>query len=224
MGLYLYCIVGTSQPDPVAVQGVDGAGVRALDVAGLRTWVSSLAAPPGASLERAREHNSVVEGAMTHATPLPVRFGQFFESESEMRDVLEEGRDRLARALERVADAAELGVRVLGPESPAPDPPDRTTGRAYLEGLARREETLEQSRRQGARVAAELHAFLGPLVRAQVVRPGGTSGLVAISHLVARHDTGAYRDQLHTFTDRYPDLRFVVSGPWPPYGFADDAD
>lgn len=221
MGLYLYCVVGRSHPDP-AVKGVDGAPVRALDIAGLRTWVSPLPAPLSASLDRVREHNAVVEAAMTHATPLPMRYGQFFESEAEMQDVLEERRDGLAQSLERVRDAVELGVRVLAPERPEPEPPDRTTGRAYLEGLARREETLDRSRRRGARVAAELRAFLGPLVRAQVVRPGGASGLIAISHLVARHDTGAYRDQLHTFTDRYPDLRFVVSGPWPPYGFADD--
>lgn len=223
MGLYLYCVVDTTHPGPGGVKGIDGRSVRALDVAGLRTWVSSLPAPPSASLDRVREHNSVVEAAMEHATPLPMRFGQFFESESEMRDVLEERRDRLERSLDRVRDAAELGVRVLAPEREAPEVPDRTTGRAYLEGLARREETLDRSRRRGAQVAAELHAFLGPLVRAQAVRPGGDSGLVAISHLVARHDTGAYREQVHTFTDRYPELRFVVSGPWPPYGFADDA-
>lgn len=81
---------------------------------------------------------------------------------------------------------------------------------------------MEKTRVRGAEIAAELKLFLGPLVRDHHVRPGGAEGIVAISHLVARHDTGAYSGRVHTFTERRSDLRFVTSGPWPPYGFADD--
>lgn len=91
-----------------------------------------------------------------------------------------------------------------------------------MEGLALREETLKQARLRGAEIAVELRSFLGPLVRDHAVRPGGTDGLVAIAHLVPRHDTGAYNRQVHTFTERHPELRFVTSGPWPPYGFVHD--
>jgi hypothetical protein len=72
-------------------------------------------------------------------------------------------------------------------------------------------------------VAADLRSFLGDRIRDQKVRPGGGEGLVAIAHLVARHDTGGYSDAIGTFSDRHPDLSFVTSGPWPPYGFVDDA-
>lgn len=224
MGLYLYCVAPPDHPEPAAVAGIDGAPVHALDTAALRTWVSPFDAPPTASLEHVRAHNAVVEAATEVSTPLPMRFGQWFESEAELRAVLEERNERLTRGLERVRGAVEFGVRVLDPGATEEErAPDRSSGRAYMEGLARREEVAEASRRRGAQVAAALRTSLGELVRDQRVRPGGRDGLVAIVHLVARHDTGGYSTAVDTFAHRQPDLRFVRSGPWPPYGFAEDA-
>jgi hypothetical protein len=222
MGLYLYVVGAADHPDPQAVEGIEGAPVRALDIAGFRTWVATLAAAPGASLERVRAHNAVVEASSDLRTPLPMRFGQWYADEGELRDALYSRRATLESSLERVRGALEFGVRVMDPERRDPVRPDRSSGRAYLEGLARREETLQRARLRGAEVAAELLSFLGPLVRAHSVRPGGTDGLVAIAHLVGRHDTRTYQDRVHTFTDRRPELRFVTSGPWPPYGFVQD--
>lgn len=233
MGLYLYCVGEADHPEPRETRGIEGSEVRAVDTSGLRAWVSTLPAAPSASLERVRSHNAVVEASTKERTALPMRFGQWFSSEAELHEAIAARRERLERSLARVRGALEFGVRVLDPDTPAPDPsdpvvrsaappPDRSSGKAYLESLAQREEGLEKSRVRGAEIAAELRAFLGPLVRDHHVRPGGSDGIVAISHLVARHDTGAYSSRVHTFTDRRSDLRFVTSGPWPPYGFADD--
>lgn len=233
MGLYLYCVGDADHPEPGDMVGIEGSAVYAVDTAGLRAWVSNLPAAPSASLDRVRSHNAVVESSSEERTALPMRFGQWFSSETELHEAIAARRVRLERSLERVRGALEFGVRVLDPERSAMDPSDpvagptdrpadRSSGKAYLESLARREEGVEKSRLRGAEIAAELRSFLGPLVRDHRVRPGGREGIVAISHLVARHDTGAYAHRVHTFTDRRSELRFVTSGPWPPYGFADD--
>lgn len=221
MGLYLYCVGEPAHPKPGALHGIDGAPVRSLTTAGLRAWVSDMDAAPAASLERVRAHNQVVETSARDATPLPMRFGQWFGSTAELTAALADRQPGLGQALDRVRGAMEFGVRVLDPSRTGEAVPDRSSGKAYLEGLARREEEAEQSRRRGAQVAAELRSFLGPAVRDQQVRPGGVGTLVVIAHLVARHDTGTYRTRLRTFSLRWADLRFVFSGPWPPYGFTD---
>lgn len=233
MGVYLYCVGEADHPEPRDTVGIEGSAVWALDTGGLRAWVSTLPAAPSASLDRVRSHNAVVEASSEERTALPMRFGQWFASEVELHEVIAARRQRLESSLERVRDALEFGVRVLEPDRPDPDPSDpaagsapppadRSSGKAYLESLAQREEGMEKTRVRGAKIAAELRRFLGPLVREHHVRPGGGEGIVAISHLVARHDTGAYSGRVHTFTERRSDLRFVTSGPWPPYGFADD--
>lgn len=223
-GLYLYCVGGPEHPEPTELEGIDGIAVRSLETPGLRVWVSAMESAPAATLDRVRMHNAVVEASTARDTPLPMRFGQWFASETELEAAMAERGPRLERALDRVRDALEFGVRVMDPaRRPDPTPPDRSSGTAYLEGLARRGEVAEQSRRLGAEVAAELRSFLGPVVRAQSVRGGGEGALVTIAHLVARHDTGTYGTRLRTFSTRRPDVRLVLSGPWPPYGFIDDA-
>jgi hypothetical protein len=220
MGLYLYCLGHPSHPPPASIQGLDGAAVRAEPVAGFSAWISDMDRAPGASLERVRTHNDVVSAATETATPLPLRFGQWFASHQELSRSLEERRHRLAEDLERVQNALEFGVRVLDPHH-QPAVPARTTGTAYLEGLARQARSDEADRSRGQDVAAELGAWLGPLVRDQRVRLVGGGTLAATAHLVDRHDIGSYNARVRSFPPRRPELRFLLTGPWPPYGFVE---
>jgi hypothetical protein len=62
---------------------------------------------------------------------------------------------------------------------------------------------------------------LGAWVREERVEEARTPhGIVTISHLVARRDFGEYRGQAQQLRTRYPEMRFLVSGPWMPYSFA----
>lgn len=222
MGVYLYCVGSPELPEPRDIEGVEAAAVRALEAAGFRVWVSDMSRPASASMERVQAHNGVIEASADRVTALPMRFGQWFESETALRSALAERRTDLSRSLERVRGALEFGVRVVDPSRAQSAAPDRSSGRAYLEGLARREREAEGARARGRRLAAELAAFLDPLVREQRVREGGVESFVAIAHLVERHDTGTYRRRLEEFATGNERLRFVFTGPWPPYGFVDD--
>ena len=222
MGLYLYCIGAPDHPAPVDVAGIGGAPVEGLSADPFSAWVSTLDRAPSPSLEGAREHNAVVERACLVETALPLRFGQWFADRGALTSVLEERSEILVAGLRRVAGAMEMGIRVLDPAH-AHAPPDRSSGKAYLEGIARRETHTREARERGAAVANELGEWLGSLVRERRDRPLGTAaGLVAIACLVARHDTRSYNGRVREFPARHPDLRFLFSGPWPPYGFVDD--
>lgn len=220
MGLYLYCLGEPDHPRPEDVVGLEGAAVRDVEAGGFSAWVSELERMPAPSLDRIRVHNAVVEAAAGVATPLPLRFGQWFETADDLDASLRDRGEALHAALARVSGALELGVRVLDPAH-APDELDRASGTAYLEALARRSRVEEEGRRRGEEVAAELKEWLGPLVRDERVRSLGAGSLVSIAHLVDRHEIGKYRLHMDQFPPRHPELRFVLSGPWPPYGFAE---
>jgi hypothetical protein len=220
MGIYVYCLGTEAHPDPAALQGVEGAAVRGERVAGLGAWVSDMTRAPTPSLDAVRAHNAVVEAATETATPLPFRFGQWFESRDAFVRSIEERRERLGESLHRIGDALEFGVRVIDPEHQTA-PPDRTSGTAYLEALAMRGRQDEADRERGRAVAAALRARLGPLVRDERVRLVGAGTLASIAHLVARHDTGEYERNIRGFPSERPELRFLFTGPWPPYGFVE---
>lgn len=222
MGLYLYCLGAHDHPEPRDTAGLEGAPVAPLRAADLLAWVSELSAAPAASLARIREHNHVVERACAERTALPVRFGQWFPDAAALGQELDARRAALAERLAAVDGALEMGVRVIDPARSA-ELPDRSSGRAYLEALAQRESAARAERERGAAIARELAAWIGPLVRDTRVRLLGTAaGLVAVAHLVDRHDIGGYAARAREFAPRHGDLRFLFSGPWPPYGFADD--
>lgn len=220
MGVYLYCVGRADHPAPDAVEGLGRSVVRAVEVAGLSAWVSQLEKAPAASIEHARVHNQVIEAATSNATPLPLRFGQWFESHDALERSVAERKDLLEQGLKRVHGRLEFGVRILDPGYVA-EVPDRESGKAYLEGLARRERRSEESRERGIAVARELTTWLGDLASDSSVRPLGREGVASIAYLVDRHNTGKYQRRIRQFPDRRPELRFVFTGPWPPYGFTE---
>lgn len=218
MGVYAYCIGQPRHPEPPPTDGLEGAPVRAERVDEFTVLLSDLQHPPTPSLASIRLHNAVVEAATAQETPLPFRFGQWFDSVDELRESLRDRRQPLDRQLRHVAGALEYGIRILDPGH-VPGIADRSSGTAYLETLARRDRDHELDRQRGRHVAAKLRSWLGPLVRDERVRPVGGETLAAIAHLVSRHDTGNYERRVREFPPERPELRFHFTGPWPPYGF-----
>jgi hypothetical protein len=220
MGLYAYAIGRPSYPAPDAVVGIGGSPVEAAPLEGFSVWLSRLPAAPGPSLDRVRAHNAVVEAACAKETPLPLRFGQWFESADALARSLAERREVLDGGLHRVAGALEYGVRIVDPTFEE-EPPERSTGKAYLESLARRARMGQSALSRGRDAAAALQSWLGPLAREARVSSAGGSTLAVVALLVARHDTRSYGERIKRFPPRRPELEFVFTGPWPPYGFVE---
>jgi hypothetical protein len=221
VGVYAYCLGQAGHPEPPPLQGVEQAPVVAARIDDFVVWISELEKMPTPDLAAIRRHNAVVEAATEQETPLPFRFGQWFASRHELRDSLHDRHDQLTRQLRQVHGALEYGVRIL---DPAHQPPaaDRSSGTAYLEALALRARQDQLDDERGREIAAALRAALGPLVRDHRVRTVGGGTIATIAHLVDRHDTGTYDVRVREFGTGWPELRFLFTGPWPPYGFMDE--
>jgi Gas vesicle synthesis protein GvpL/GvpF len=152
---------------------------------------------------------------MAHGPVLPLRFGTQLEREERLVAVLNERRDELLRALERVRGHVELGLRVFPVRGANPDfDTGGRSGREYL--LAR---VGEQRRADEA--ARHLHAPLAELAHASVVRerPAPPALLVA-AYLVDAREVTDFFARAAELDDRHEELDAVVTGPWPPYNFA----
>lgn len=238
--LHPYCVLAGNEAPETSLRGLEGARVVPLSIGSLTVWVSELASLPERSLESLRAHDAVIRAAGERgSTPLPVRFGSWADAEG-LTARLREREEDLRNALERVAGAEEYGIRIFDgsrdfgqapPEGEGPNEGDSPSGPGtrYIQTLARRRAERSKRMERAGRLAAELRGSLGALVRDErVEQPEGPApsggkrlgpGLMAVSHLVARDDAGAYATALDAFRTDHPGLRVVCTGPWAPYSF-----
>lgn len=194
-------------------------------------WISRSSSRPEATLERIRAHNDVVVAAGADAiTPIPVRFGQWAVDEQTLVGRVMRQRAAHEAALSLIAGCDEYGIRAADPTGRLAAPMAEATavtrhvdgpGAEYLRKRAQEIAGRESLPPEGDRLAALLASTLGESVRETRLEPLATDhGLFSATHLVARHDSSGYQDRLSAFRADHPELKFLVSGPWPPYTFA----
>jgi hypothetical protein len=215
-------VVPAARPVPASLSGIDHAPVFASSTARLSAWVSRHEIRPEPGLERIRAHDHVVHAAISTAvTPVPVRFGQWL-AEDALDQHLTEHAARYLDCLERVAGALEFGIRVLDPQRSARllPRPLAASGRAYMAALREEYQANEPNESQRNALRDRIAQRFAALTRAtQFEKPQVASGMISVVHLVEHAHHDAYRAQIHQLRAELPHLRFLASGPWPPYSF-----
>jgi hypothetical protein len=240
MGTYLYCIHAEPVGVPASLVGIDGASVRAVEVSSidgspLEAWVSDVdALPVTVSVERMKAHDAVCAAALAaHETPLPIRFGQAFSSDSDAKAAIASKAGQLARRLRRVSGCVELRVVVrpaVATESSAAGANVATDenaweadrpGTAFLRRIARqgRADLAREVSCEEARHALRTNAqnFIVDQQPCEAAR-----GVSYFALLVRRSDVDAIREIAGRVLSSQASQTLVM-GPFAPYSFAGDA-
>jgi hypothetical protein len=237
---YVYCLGDEVMPEMVeGARGLGGAPLSLIERGGLAAVVSAFESERvGVTPENALTHNRVNASLLAGSTPLPFRFGTLV-TEARLLDFIESRGAALREALERVRGAVEMSVKIIwdleavrreaagaggaaakaGGEAAAAE----GSGTAFL--LAKRRELLggERLKERAEALAGWFGGRLSDLAReARVtVNPEGAL-VVRAAHLVGRGLVEEYRARVHLLgEERAGSLRFLTSGPWPPYSFGD---
>jgi hypothetical protein len=201
----------------------DNPGPPLPDVAPLRTIpVDGLAAgcAPAVETEASPEtlwrHEEVVEALMADRDLLPARYGTRLEDETAVVRAVEDRRDELTVALDRVRGAVEVSVRVATLGAPPDSVAQREAGSGaeYLRERARAEVSSE-------RAADTVHEPLSALSRASVVGRPRPPELFRAAYLVERAVLGTFAATVARLQDASPGFSILCTGPWPPYSFAE---
>jgi hypothetical protein len=258
---YVYAVVDARADVSDAPPGIEGSRVDVHvdgDVAALVSAVDgSVYAGPevearSADLEwlgpRARAHDAVVTWASDRGAVVPLPMFSMFRDRAGVAAMLRERRAGLVKALDRVRDRQEYGVRLfridealtsqLGSLSPRIAELERTAaaaspGQRYLLNRKLEGERTEEMRRVGNEIAQRAYdtlarqavaATLDPLPRRTLEGMAGTAVLNA-SVLVARDATQAFSRALTRLVEEHEaqGFRFEFTGPWPPYHFVQEA-
>jgi hypothetical protein len=226
MKLYVYCVMEGVDALKHSLAGISGAPVRLLNLEAFSLLVSDF---PDDVVPITRDnvfaHATVVRSVLDRVTPLPLRFGTLV-SEPQLKSFVASRSKALQARLELVRGCVEMSVKILWnrPLNEGPSPSDAAEdkpGTAFL--AAKRREILGSEARvaEATRTATWLQDQVGEVVKEARISTNSTQKLlVAAAHLVDRDSVEHYRAKLKQARAEKPELHFLVSGPWPPYSFA----
>ena len=236
---YVYAILRREARIPPELTGLEDAPLSMVSWRELAAAVSPIEraaiAPAPASLLR---HELVVEALCQAGPALPVRFGAILAGQDAVIDALARQSTTLLADLERVGDKVELGLTILWgteyeQEKAQSEPPQWTKPRSdgntgpgarYLQDrLAHyQRETAQNSKVQA--LIANLERALRPSTLEQVYRRPATERIAArAAYLVHPHQINMFQQAVDELRQAQPDLRWLISGPWPPYSFVTGA-
>jgi gas vesicle protein GvpL/GvpF len=189
--------------------------------------------------ERALAHEAVVEHFAGAEAVLPMKLFTLFASEERALAHVLESRERIERTMERVAGCSEWGVRILLDEirarealaAEAREESGEPSGTAFL---LRKKKEQEASRDLAGRLRTEADAVFAELaesateaVRREPAAPPEAGGrlLLDAAFLVPRQDGTDFEAAVERCSVRIAPrgCEVILSGPWPPYHFAEAA-
>ncbi|HEY2962961.1 MAG TPA: GvpL/GvpF family gas vesicle protein [Pyrinomonadaceae bacterium] len=225
MKVYIYCLTEGTDALPNSLRGIAGAAVRWIDTGCFSSVVSDFAGEAVlVNRENALAHAAVVQSVFKQTTPLPFRFGTLV-TEPKLNSYLTARRETLQRKLEQVRGCVEMSVKIVWnrnwtDESLHKDVQEKP-GTAFLHEKRRQLMGSEARAAEARRIAVWLEDKTGEMVREKRIDTNPTEKLLlAAAYLVERGAVEQYRVRLKEAREEKPELHFLVSGPWPPYSFA----
>jgi len=185
----------------------------------------------------ARAHHRVIDTLAHQVQLVPLRLATVYSEDGNVEAMLAEHGPRLRAALHRTASRAEWGVKAYADEPAstpaAAAPADRRkaapgSGAAYLR--RRRDELAasQQGRQEALASAQQVHAALARIAADARLHPPqspeltGTKAAMMLNaaYLIDDQHSASFRQAVDDLRNRLP-LRLELTGPWPPYSFAD---
>jgi len=235
---YLYAIVQTPQKAAALLTEVGpGLGEQPLRLVVHNALAAVISDYPTTAQKQLRTptedelgwHERVIEGFMHQLPTLPIRYGATLPNEAKVKQLLATREIDFGADLTYVTGRVEMGLRVLW------DPPvieedvvatgaPPTSGRRYLQQQLQKYKQEQALRIHGEALAQVLNRALQPLVFEHQARILLTERLLLSGvYLVDRRFVEAFQAQVAMLEQAYPELAFLVTGPWPAYHFVQNS-
>jgi hypothetical protein len=226
MKLYVYCLAEGVDQLNKTLRGVSGEPVRIAKFEDLSALVS-VARTDAFKVTRknALAHHEVVRSITEQTTPLPARFGTLVTVQ-QLSNYVSTHRQAIQAKLAHVRGGVEMNVRMIGTitDTTAESKNEIVSGPGTAFLLEKRKEILrgEAGTAEKQQFSAWLREKLGDLIKEEKISivPSRSVVLVRADHLIERGDVQEYRTKMASAVEERPEVRCMVSGPWPPYSFA----
>lgn len=116
---------------------------------------------------------------------------------------------------------SEPGPEAISEPGPEHAPTQPASGRAYLLAKYHEYQVRREWGGQGQAIIRGIHESVSPLaVKWRLSKQTSPALLFSGVYLIAKDQVEVFRERCRSLPQRYPEVKFLCSGPWPPYSFA----
>jgi hypothetical protein len=212
-GSLLVYALASGKAGRIAVRGVMGETLQYVRIGRIDAIVGRVRAIPKPTAPNLRRYDRVMS-ALWRRTPalLPARFGTSAADLADLDAIVRGRHSVLQSRLRAVRDRAQMTIRIVSPPTPVGA---RATTRAPQTGI----QYLRSRQGEYAVPAFDpLRAAVRRWIREEHIEKRGR--VASIYHLVARGSIDRYTSAIERAAGD-AGVPIIVSGPWPPYAFAD---
>ncbi|HEV8717976.1 MAG TPA: GvpL/GvpF family gas vesicle protein [Candidatus Binatia bacterium] len=225
---YVYCFVQGAKERTLFPRGLNGQRVSVVSAAGIGAVVSEgIPATVSPEVENVLVHQEVVSRALELSRSIiPCRFGVWVADETGVMTLLSKNASRLEAHFARLEGKIEIEIKALlsGQQGKRKVPAKGlTVGEKYL--LAKREKYYgtESLSAQGQGLCQKLNESTAPFwtaVKAEEIS-FRQKLIMRLVYLVERENLDCFTSAYERACQHAPQGKFLYTGPWPPYSFAD---
>jgi hypothetical protein len=235
MRLYLYGIIDSSSMITESIYGLEASSVYNIPYCDIGAVVSEINQPiRGVSEHVVLEHEAVAEKLMEKFTVLPARLLTILDERENVLSMMDDYYGDFRDNLDGLRGKVEFGIKVVWPADKVKSciiNTYRTKNRnAHLldDSVERRfvrekfeEHKIDSAFREKAdRYINAMDVFLGKFATAKKLEPLRTENLLLSAvYLVTKDNQDNFREAFEHIRTARKDLKYLFSGPWPPYHF-----
>lgn len=193
--IYVYGIINNKN-FKLNIKGIRGDPIKKIDLKDISALISFYPnLNPIAKESEAMRHAEILNKLARKITIIPMAFGTVFKETEILEAVITKSYPLIKKTLDLIKDKIELGVKVIKNKS---------------------EEIEELSRKIDQDILEELNKISVKSIRGDLF-----SERLILNHsfLVERNQFNRFSNKIGDLEERYQDLKFIYTGPWPAYSF-----
>jgi hypothetical protein len=235
MKLYLYGIIDSSDQINESICGLEGAGVYNISFCDIGAVVNEISQPIQRVTEgTVLEHEAVVEKLMADFTILPVRFQTIIDGRDNLLSMMQSYYKDFKDNLERLQNKFEFGIKVIWPsdkikrniikvlvksKQSVPVSGDSPNSR-FMKEKFEKYKLNKEFEAKADRFIKVMDIFFGRFAAEKKLEKLKTRDLLLDAvYLVEKAKESDFREAFEHIKSAHPGLKYLFSGPWPPYNF-----
>ena len=235
MKIYTYAIIDSNSKISDTINGLEGIGVYNIPYRDMGIVVSSHSEQiQNITKDHILKYEEIVERLMEDFTVLPMRFLTLFNREEDVLLMMQEHYNGFKGNLDRLRNKVEFGIKVIWQGETIKNRiiesskkcyanlviPDNSPGKSFVKEKFEKYKIDKEFEEEADRCITIIDYFFSRFIAEKKLEKLKSDNLLlSASYLIEKEKQKDFIEVFEKIRAAPGDLKFLLSGPWPPYNF-----